>query len=134
MLNSFNFLPSYLYIYIYKVVIQACVCLFGCPIITQEPFDRLAKHFDWVNRSIETRECSLPEQVDFFGKTLAKAGSQDRTYSYIYIIARYGHSLVSGGFFLHFLKIWGISNLVVNVEFPGENEIISEVKIILYIL
>jgi len=32
---------------IYKVVIS--VCLFVCPIITQEPLNRFASNFDWGN-------------------------------------------------------------------------------------
>ena len=34
-------------VYIYKVVIS--VCLFVCPIITQEPMDHFASKFDWGN-------------------------------------------------------------------------------------
>lgn len=37
-------------LYIYKVVISIClpVCLFECPIISNEPLDRFVSNFDWV--------------------------------------------------------------------------------------
>jgi len=37
-------------IYIYKVVISVFVCLFVCPIITEEPLNRFASNFNWRTR------------------------------------------------------------------------------------
>ena len=44
-------LPSYIYLYLYKVVIS--VCLFVCPIITEEPLDR------WGTRETQGNVLSL---------------------------------------------------------------------------
>ena len=45
------------HLYIYKFVIS--VCLFVCPILTQEPLDWFASNFDWKTREIHENVLSM---------------------------------------------------------------------------
>ena len=45
-----NMHQSIYIIYIYKVVISVFVCLFVCPIITEEPLNRFDSNFNWRTR------------------------------------------------------------------------------------
>ena len=75
--NQTNSRAKYIYLYIYKVVVS--VCLFACPIITQEPLDR----FGWGNRESHGNVFSfkiIDCRINYEKPALATLGSQASIY------------------------------------------------------